>query len=68
VLHTQRKTKKSEDHKIWNYWIKKNEMKTACDTEKENAHRGLPEKPVDKRPVGGTRRRWEDCIVMDFNP
>jgi hypothetical protein len=40
----------------------------ACTTngEKRNAYRVMVEKPVEKRPLGRPRRRWEDNIKMDL--
>jgi hypothetical protein len=38
----------------------------ACMGEKENAYRVLVGKPEGKRPLGRTRRGWEDNIKMDF--
>jgi hypothetical protein len=34
--------------------------------EKRNVYRILVGKPDGKRPLGGTRRRWEDNIRMDL--
>jgi hypothetical protein len=34
--------------------------------EKKDAHRVLVGKPEGKRPLGRTRRRWEDNIKMDL--
>jgi hypothetical protein len=34
--------------------------------EKRNSYRILVGKPEGKRPLGRTRRRWEDNIKMDF--
>jgi hypothetical protein len=34
--------------------------------EKRNAYRILVGKPEGKRPLGITRRRWEDNIKMDL--
>jgi hypothetical protein len=34
--------------------------------EKRNAYRILVGKPEGKRPLGRTRRRWEDNIKMDL--
>jgi hypothetical protein len=34
--------------------------------EKENVYRLLVGKPVGKRPLGGSRRRWIDNIKMDL--
>jgi hypothetical protein len=34
--------------------------------EKKNAYRLLEGKPVGKRPLGRTRRRWVDNIRMDL--
>jgi hypothetical protein len=34
--------------------------------EKKNAYRILVEKPEGKRPLGRSRRRWEDNIRMDL--
>jgi hypothetical protein len=43
-------------------------MNGACSThgEKGNACRVLVGKPEGKRPLGRTRRRWEDNIKIDF--
>jgi hypothetical protein len=43
-------------------------MGRACSTngEKRNAYRILVGKPVGKRPLGRTRRRWMDNIKMDL--
>jgi hypothetical protein len=43
-------------------------MGGACSThgEKRNAYRILVGKPERKRPLGRTRRRWEDNIRMDL--
>jgi hypothetical protein len=32
----------------------------------ENAYKILGGKPEGKRPIGKTRRRWEDNIIMDI--
>jgi hypothetical protein len=34
--------------------------------EDRGVHRVLVEKPVEKRPLGRPRRRWEDNIKIDF--
>jgi hypothetical protein len=34
--------------------------------EKRNAYRILVRKPEGKRPLGRSRRRWEDSIRMDL--
>ena len=34
--------------------------------ERRGVYRVLVEKPQEKRPLGGTRRRWEDNIKMDL--
>jgi len=34
--------------------------------EKRGAYRVLVEKPDGKRPLGRTRRRWEDNFKIDF--
>jgi hypothetical protein len=34
--------------------------------ESENAHGILVGKPEGKRPLGRSRRRWEDNIIMDL--
>jgi hypothetical protein len=31
-----------------------------------NSHKNLVKKPEKKRPIGRTRRRWEDKIKMDL--
>jgi hypothetical protein len=43
-------------------------MGRACSTngEKLNEYKILVEKPEGKRPLGITRRKWEDNIKMDF--
>jgi hypothetical protein len=46
--------------------IEKNEMGWACSAyrRKRGVYRVLVEKPERKRPLGGTRRRWDDNIKM----
>jgi hypothetical protein len=34
--------------------------------ERRGAHRSLVGKPEERRPLGRSRRRWEDNIKMDF--
>jgi hypothetical protein len=34
--------------------------------ERRGVYRVLVEKPQEKRPLGRTRRRWEDNIKMDL--
>jgi hypothetical protein len=43
-------------------------MGRACNTHgvKINAYRILVGKPEEKRPLGRSRRRWEDNIRMDL--
>jgi hypothetical protein len=43
-------------------------MRGACRThgEKKNTYRILVGKPEGKRPLGRSRRRWVDNIVMDL--
>jgi hypothetical protein len=50
----------------YNYQVKEDEMGGACSTngEKSNAYRILVGKPEGKRPLGRSRRRWEDNIRM----
>ena len=36
--------------------------------EGRSAFKILTGKPTDNRPLGGSRRRWEDNIRMDLNP
>jgi len=33
---------------------------------RHNAFKILTVKPIEKRPLGGSRRRWEDNIIMDL--
>jgi hypothetical protein len=50
------------------YRVKDDEMGRACGThggEKSNAYRILAANPERKRPLGRSRRRWEDNIRMD---
>jgi hypothetical protein len=37
----------------------------ACMGEERGVHKVLVEKPEEKRPLGRSRRRWEDNIKMD---
>ena len=37
-----------------------------CILEKRGVHRVLVGKPEGKRPLGRSRRRWEDNIKMDL--
>jgi hypothetical protein len=48
--------------------VKEDEMGRACSTngEKINACRIWVGKPEGKRPLGRPRRRWVDCIKIDF--
>jgi len=48
--------------------VAKNEMGGACSAygEGRSVYRVLVGKPGGKRPVGRSRRRWEDNIKMDF--
>jgi hypothetical protein len=48
--------------------IEKNELGGACSTfgEGRGMYRVLVGKPEGKRPLGRTRRRWEDNIMMDL--
>jgi hypothetical protein len=48
--------------------IEKNEMSEACSAygERKDVYRVLMGKPEDNRPLGRTRRRWEDSIKMDL--
>jgi hypothetical protein len=47
---------------------KEDEIGMACSTNggKRNTYRILVGKPVGKRPLGRTRRRWVDNIKMDL--
>ena len=38
----------------------------ACKEEGRGVHKILVRKPDGKRPLGRTRRRWEDNIKMDL--
>jgi hypothetical protein len=48
--------------------IEKNEMGKTCGPmgEGRGVYRVLMEKPEGKRPLGRSRRRWEDDIKMDL--
>jgi hypothetical protein len=48
--------------------IEKNKMGGACSTYggKRGAYRILVVRPEGRRPLGRTRRRWEDNIKMDL--
>jgi len=48
--------------------IEKNEMGGACSAYggEERRIQGLVGKPEGKRPLGRSRRRWEDNIKMDL--
>jgi hypothetical protein len=48
--------------------IEKNEMGGACSMygEKRGAYRVLMRKPEGRRPLGRSRRTWEDNIKMDL--
>jgi hypothetical protein len=48
--------------------IKKNEMGRARGMygDRRGAYRVLVERPEGKRPLGRSRRRWEDNIKMDI--
>jgi hypothetical protein len=48
--------------------MEKNEMGGPCSLydERRGAYRVLVVKPAGKRPLGRTRRRWEDNIKMDL--
>jgi hypothetical protein len=48
--------------------IEKNHMGGACSTyvEGRGVHRVLVGKPKGKRPLGRSRRRWENNIRMDL--
>jgi len=48
--------------------IEKNEMGGTCGAygEGRGVHRVLVGKPEGKRPLGRSRRRWEDNIKMDL--
>lgn len=41
-------------------------MHVACMGEKRNSYRVLVTKPEVKRPLGGTRRRWEDNVGFNL--
>jgi hypothetical protein len=38
----------------------------ACTGEKRGAYRILVGRPEGRRPLGGSRHRWEDTIKMDL--
>ena len=48
-------------HVLFGGQIEKNEMGWACSTrgERRGVYRVLLGKPEEKRPLGGSRRRWE---------
>ena len=49
--------------------IENNEMGGECSTyggERRGVYRVLVRKPEGKRPLGRSRRRWEDNIKMDI--
>jgi len=46
--------------------IKKIEMGAAC-LDRRDAYRILVGTPEGKRPLGRSRRRWQDNIKMDFH-
>jgi hypothetical protein len=46
--------------------IGNNEMGGACSSDRGRVYRVWMGKPEGKRPLGRTRRRWEDNIMIDL--